>query len=170
MRWFSLVFVVAIACYGQPASPLVSATRDGDVAAARAATARGADPNAPEGVNGWTPLEHAVHKHQLATLVALLDAGADPNRADRGGRTPLMLAAGYGYTDMVTVLMQHGADASLRDLDNATALNYAIEGMSDIDRYTLFDCQRETVRELMCTWHAPIGEPSIVGRFKRCHW
>ena len=74
--------------------------------------AAGADPNAPATRrNGWTPLMHAIHTRQsaegptarLGAIQTLLDGGADPNGRSRKGSTPLIMAAGYGATDMVAV-------------------------------------------------------------------
>ena len=57
----------------------------------------------------WTATIEAVvlgdggARHQ-ATLRALLDAGASTRLADRSGRTPLELARGRGYKEMVAML------------------------------------------------------------------
>jgi len=131
------------------ASPsFIGAVRSGNVAEVRQMLAQGADPNAPEGVNNWTPLLHAVHKNQLGSVAALLDGHADPNRAVHS-MTPLMMAAGYGYTPIVRVLLTRGADPRLRDLDGLTAVDYAIVGMTDLDRFTFFSCGDDTVRVLL---------------------
>jgi hypothetical protein len=45
----------------------------------------------------------------VATLKALLEAGANPQLADREGRTPLALARARGYEPMVTLLIKAGA-------------------------------------------------------------
>ena len=45
----------------------------------------------------------------VATLRALLEAGASTRLADREGRTPLALAQGRGYKDMVEILLKAGA-------------------------------------------------------------
>ena len=145
-RLFSLILLFAM-------SGFIGAVRNGDVATVRQMLARGADPNAVEGINDWTPLLHAVHKDQLGSVEALLDGHADPNRAVRG-ITPLMMAAGYGYTPIVRLLLARGADPRLRDLDGWTAVDYAVMGMMDIDRFTFFSCQDDTVRALVAG-HAP---------------
>jgi ankyrin repeat protein len=45
----------------------------------------------------------------LATLQALVAAGANVNLPDRGGSTPLQLAKSRGYREMVTALQRAGA-------------------------------------------------------------
>ena len=61
------------------APPLVRAAREGDVATIAALLKAGAAVDARAGVNGWTPLQHAIHKNQAAAVKALLAAGADAN-------------------------------------------------------------------------------------------
>ena len=58
---------------------------------------------------GWTATIEAVvlgdggPQHQ-ATLLALVEAGADVSLADRAGRTPLDAARSRGYTDMIRII------------------------------------------------------------------
>ncbi|TFZ04420.1 ankyrin repeat domain-containing protein [Ramlibacter rhizophilus] len=62
----------------------------------------------------WTAVIEAIvlgdggRRHQ-ATLKALIDAKADLQLADREGRTPLQLARGRGYGEMVRMLEGAGA-------------------------------------------------------------
>ncbi len=63
---------------------------------------------------GWTALIEAIvlgdgGPRHAETLKALVDAGADVNRADRTGRTPLALATGRGHTQMQALLRATGA-------------------------------------------------------------
>jgi len=137
------LLILSAAASSVPA--LVDAARNGDVVRIRALVRGGADPN---GVlmssTNWTPLLHAIHKNQLASVGALLEIGADPNRANPEGMTPLMFAAGYGETPIVRLLLRRGANALLRDNGGDSALDYALTGTTDIDRFTWFSCQDET--------------------------
>ena len=131
-------------------TPLIAAARAGNVAMIRLLASRGAVPNLPDAaVNSWTPLLHAVHKDQPASIRALLDAGANANGADSYGQTPLMMAAGYGYTDIVKTLLARGANPRLPMRDGVTAIDLARSGVPDIDRFTVFNCQDQTVKALL---------------------
>jgi ankyrin repeat protein len=63
---------------------------------------------------GWTALIESIvlgdgGSRHVATLVALADAGANVNLPDRNGMTPLHLAQGRGYREMVAILKKAGA-------------------------------------------------------------
>jgi Ankyrin repeats (3 copies) len=130
-------------------TPLIQAARDGRVDLIPALVKQGADPNQRAGVNGWTPLMHAIHKNQQGSIAALLDAGADVNSRGADGSTALMMAAGYGYTDIVSLLLERGADPHAQLSDGSNALTFAVLGTPDIDRFTVMDCQGPTVKALL---------------------
>lgn len=161
-----LSFTMFAACNGVPVTPLIAAAREGDTMQINALVAKGANVNEPAGVNGWTPLEHAVHKNQIGSVQSLLDAGADPNAASPDGTTPLIMAAGYGYTPIVELLLHHKANPRLSDRKGNNALDAAISGTGDIDRFTLFDCQRPTV----ATLHREVPDLSPRGRTQLAAW
>lgn len=140
-----VLFVAACAMPKNELTPLVDAARSGDAAAVRTLCAAGADPDARAGSNGWTPLLHAIHTNHPASAAALLEAGADANAPTPEDMTPLMMAAGYGRPEMVALLLRHGATAAQRDLDGAVALDYALTGITDVDDFTFFRCQNDTV-------------------------
>jgi ankyrin repeat protein len=152
MRSAILVFalVSAVACRHTPEiDELPLAVRAGDVNRTLALLARGANPNRPSGANDWPPLMHAVHKNQLGTAEALLTHGADADRGAFDGMTPLMMAAGYGNDKMVEILLEHRADPHLRTRAGSSALDFAFTGVTDIDDFTLLDCQRSTAQLLL---------------------
>lgn len=129
--------------------PMAVAARTGDVAAIAKLGAAGAELNIRGGVNGWTPLLHAIHKDRPSSVDALLAAGADVNARGSGGITPLMMAAGYGYTGIVKTLLKHGADPRAQLASGENALSFAVLGVGDIDRFTVTACQTGTVSALI---------------------
>ena len=63
---------------------------------------------------GWTALIESIvlgngGPRHVATLTALVAAGADVNIPDRSGATPLALAKARGYREMVAILERAGA-------------------------------------------------------------
>ena len=127
---------------------LIICARRGSVRGVETLLQRGADPNLRGGVNQWTPLMHAIHKNQIAAARALLEGGAQVDQRGRGGETALMMAAGYGYTPLVELLLDHGADPRAVASDGSNVLAMALTGVPDIDRFTLASCQAQTVHLL----------------------
>lgn len=134
---------------GTTTTPVIDAARSGDTVRLRQLLDAGADPNQPAGVNDWTPLLHAIHKNQPGSVAVLIAHGAAVNRPGGGGMIPLVMAAGYGYADIVRTLLKAGADPHLRSNHGEDALAAAVGGTSDIDRFTVGHCQTETVRVLL---------------------
>jgi hypothetical protein len=104
---------------------LMDATAAGDVAEIQRLIMAGADPNAFEGTDGCTPLQRAAHNGHVATITALLAAGARVDGANDQGTTPLMYAALVGHAAAVAMLLAAGADALLADQFSDTALHLA---------------------------------------------
>lgn len=55
----------------------------------------------------------------------LLEAGADCNIQDKSGSSPLHYAASNGHPEMVFLLLSHGANIMLKDIDNCTPTHSA---------------------------------------------
>lgn len=64
----------------------------------------------------------------VAICRALLDARADPNYANDIGETPLMVAAGKGHVEVVSVLLARGSLVDQQSHARRTALFYAAAG------------------------------------------
>ncbi len=63
---------------------------------------QGADVNAMD--NGWTALMYAASMNREATLLLLLEHGADVHRIGVSGRTALQVAEGLGHANIATIL------------------------------------------------------------------
>lgn len=77
-------------------------------------------------VQGWTPLQLAVHKSQKGNVIELLKHGADPN-ISAGGFTPLHDAAARGNADIAAELLARGADADATAWSGETPIQVAIK-------------------------------------------
>lgn len=96
-----------------------------------------------------TPLSWAAKDGRVGTMQILLPGGADPDLADKDGRTPLSWAAGDGHTVAMEVLLSSEkhktADPNIPDKDGRTPLSRAA-GNGHAEAVTLFlrlECARE---------------------------
>jgi hypothetical protein len=140
----------AAGAYGM--TPLASAARNGRIEAIDLLLARGADPHRGCGVNGWTPLLHALHKNQPAAAARLMATCTAPSAELDDA---LFMAAGYALTDEVGALLKRGADPRKDFGDGANALSNAVAGAFDID-YSYRGCAAHTE-----TVHALLTAPDL---------
>lgn len=128
-------------------TPLASAARSGRVDSIDLLLARGADPHRGCGVNGWTPLLHALHKDRQVAAERLI-ATCNPPSAELD--EALFMAAGYAQTDAVAALLKKGADPRKDFGDGANALSNAASGAFDVDfSYRGCATHTATVRALL---------------------
>ncbi|KAH7415951.1 hypothetical protein KP509_14G068100 [Ceratopteris richardii] len=73
-------------------------------------------------------VNNAAYQGKTSHLKSLIKSGADPNRADYDGRTPMHLAALRGHEDIVQFLLQEGADVDVEDRFGNTPLLEAVKG------------------------------------------
>jgi uncharacterized protein len=86
--------------------------------------ARDADVNKP----GWAPLHYAATGGHVAVLRLLLDKHAYIDASSPNESTPLMMAAMYGNPDAVKVLLEAGADSTIKNSLGLTAIDFARRG------------------------------------------
>ncbi|ART48583.1 ankyrin repeat domain-containing protein [Acidovorax carolinensis] len=109
----------------QDESPLMLAAIKGHIEAVRALIARDADVNKP----GWTALHYAASgttPEHTRIIALLLENHAYIDAASPNGTTPLMMAAQYGTSDAVQLLLDEGADPSLKNQLGLTASDFAL--------------------------------------------
>ncbi|KAJ6421148.1 hypothetical protein OIU84_028516 [Salix udensis] len=75
-------------------------------------------------------VNNAAYHGDLYQLKGFIRAGADPNKTDYDGRSPLHLAASRGYEDITLFLIQEGVDINIKDKFGNTPLAVA-RGDSD---------------------------------------
>lgn len=106
-------------------SPLMIAALRGHVGAVQALLARDADVNK----TGWTPLHYAAtssQPQQPEIIALLLEHHAFIDAESPNGTTPLMMAAHYGTRESVQLLLEEGADPSLKNQLGLTAAAFAL--------------------------------------------
>jgi len=110
-----------------PANSFLNAVRDGDAGTVRRLLAGDPSLVTLNFDDGTAPLALAARLGRIEVLRALLEAGALRRPvADPGGApSALMEAAAAGNADAVALLLEHGADAALRDREGRTAADHA---------------------------------------------
>lgn len=76
-----------------------------------------------------TPLMQATERADLHVVQFLCTLGAKTNTQSLiGHRTALMIALFYAFIDIAQYLLEKNANIHLRDINDRTALHYAIDG------------------------------------------
>lgn len=105
-------------------SPLMMAALKGRAGIVKTLLARDADVNK----TGWAPLHYAASAasaQHVAIIRILLDNYAYIDAASPNGTTPLMMAARYGSEDAVQLLLDEGADPTLKNQLGLSASDFA---------------------------------------------
>lgn len=105
----------------QDESPLMLAALGGYLDICTQLIEKDADVNKP----GWTPLHYAATNSHLPVMQLLLDQHAYIDAASPNGTTPLMMAAMYGNASAVKLLLESGADPTLKNDLGLSAIDFA---------------------------------------------
>lgn len=115
---------------------------EGKLAVARLLLDHGADPNAREPGSGWTPLQYVAGPgggpaafREMAEL--LLSRGAHVGVPDAQGTSPLHRAAGAGDLELVSRLLDEGADPAAPDRVTTPLGSAAAGGHLEVARLLL---------------------------------
>lgn len=122
----------------------------------------------PDTFWGQTPLAWAAMRGDPGIVVAVLDAGGDPDQRDRSGNTPLHHAAYFGRDAAARILIERGADmAAVNAVGRmpAAMLNLPAELVSELAPLTGMHpvavdeilAGRERLRALLSTGPNPQG-------------
>ncbi len=84
------------------AEELWVAAANGNVSKVKSLLARGANPNHPK----YYPLHNACKNGYLEIVKAVVEAGADPERRDGWGRSPVHCAAMYSHKEVLVYLIR----------------------------------------------------------------
>ena len=105
----------------QDESPLMLAALHGLLAECQGLIDRGADVNKP----GWAPLHYAATNGHLSVMQLLIEENAYLDAESPNGSTPLMMAAHYGTPSAVKLLLESGADPTLKNSLGLSAMDFA---------------------------------------------
>lgn len=148
-------------------NPWFLAATTGAIKDLETALASGADVNARERDNRYTPLHTAAMADNDQAVKFLLQHGADPDIVDEDGRTALMMALYNGRSSTSLTLAQSRANLELRDRNRTTALMFAARrGQIDavramIARGVSLDLQEKS-RMTALMYAARDGQPAVV--------
>ncbi|XP_031337545.1 transient receptor potential channel pyrexia isoform X2 [Photinus pyralis] len=111
---------------GHKATPIHCTASRGYLACTKLLIRRGADVNA--GITNKSPLHYAVQSLAADCVKELLEAGAIPNTPQVYTEAPLHVAAALGSTEIIKLLIKHGAAVTVQcGLEKTTALHLVAE-------------------------------------------
>lgn len=124
-------------------SALMYAALHGEIDLVKRLVARGAQVNH----TGWTPLHYAATTGQAEVIEFLLESNAYIDAASENGTTPLMLAARGNQTRAARLLVERGADPSLRNDAGLGAPEYLMRAGSTDEAEWMRDRATEYLRK-----------------------
>lgn len=103
-------------------TPLFAASQNGHLDAVNLLLERGADPSISTNESGFSPLHISCMCNHIEVAKVLLDAGTDIDKLGNGDETPLFIAAENDCHEVVSMLMERGADPTLTDIHGFSPL------------------------------------------------
>ena len=107
------------------------------------------------------PIHTAAEKGDLAGVQAELDKGADVNKKDNDGMTPLLIAVTLGHKEIVELLIAKGADVNVADPFSMTPLHFAaVFGQKEITELLLAECADVDAKS--ASWGTPLDMAEMI--------
>ncbi len=112
-------------------TPLLLASARGHSEVVKALIEKGSNANEID-KNGWSALMLAISNNHIEAAMSLIEKEANVNyQTQNEGYTALMIASEYGYQDSVRILIENGAEKSLKDNLGEQAIDKAIKWNHD---------------------------------------
>ncbi len=133
-----LLFFVVMGCFSDPQNPsnlnpksiaqmdILEATKSNNVDQVSSWIASKRNVNKQD-TDGNTPLHYATYNQNLVIAKILVEAGANVNTQNNIADSPFLFAGAEGMTEFVRLYLEHGADFSIYNRYNGTALIPACE-------------------------------------------
>jgi ankyrin repeat protein len=112
-------------------SLLFEAVRSNDIQGIKSLIEKGANINAQEISNGYTPIMYAIKYNRLKALRSLIIHGADLQKVNLEGQTPLHIAINNGNAQAIEILMTGGADPTIKDKKGNRPADYMKANMQN---------------------------------------
>jgi len=107
------------------------------------------------------PIHTAAEKGDLAGVQAELDKGADVNKKDNDGMTPLLIAVTLGHKEIVELLIAKGADVNVAGPFSMTPLHFAaVFGQKEITELLLAECADVDAKS--ASWGTPLDMAEMI--------
>ena len=110
---------------------LFSAVKSDDIQGIKSLIQSGANINAQEISNGYTPVMYAIKYNKIKALRSLILNGADLQKTNLQGQTALHVAASLDNAQAIEVLLAARIDATIRDKKGNRAAEYMKQSMKN---------------------------------------
>ena len=103
---------------------LYTAAEAGDLERVTLLVEKGDDKNQVGGFDKNTTLSAAAEHNHLAVVQYLVEQGADMEKGNRSGHSPLFYASAYGHLELTRYLLEQGANRDKADTIGWTSLHH----------------------------------------------
>ncbi|KAI1331217.1 ankyrin repeat-containing domain protein [Xylariaceae sp. FL0255] len=135
-------------------TPLAEAAGGGHVQMVQYLIDMGADVRSRSGFFHRLPLSEAARRDHAEVVELLLDGGADLEPEDSGRHTALSEACAEGSLRAARLLLDRGAHVNWRNYNGQTPLSFAVEQLTNPNRYEIVELLLERGAEIESRDHA----------------